>query len=292
MSSAAQQLSEWIEQTHPGLYDQLYGVAQQRTGAAILRRARLKGFGDDGDFTLDTGLIDQGLTDVLSQTAVQPLDLSTDFANALVDTGSIASQYTPPVAGAIQPLTIAPPSNVNTSFAPPPSSSGGGTLDAQTDSSGGFLQSIGSGIANAASSVGHFLTSAQGLTALTTLGTAYFKLQQNNVNAQLQQQVLQAQIARAQSGQSPAPISYVQGPGGSLIPVFNTSTGHGIPPGLVAAINSGQSTPITLPDGSMGYTIPNNLVGSLGGSLSLTQMLPWIALIGGVLFLLANRNPS
>jgi hypothetical protein len=89
------------------------------------------------------------------------------------------------------------------------------------DSVGSGLSSIGSGIENAVSSVGSWLTSSQGLTTLSSLGTAY-------LNNQTQQNVLQTQIARTQAAQAPLAVTYTQAPNGSLVPVVPVSSA-GVP---------------------------------------------------------------
>src|ERR1700722_4254237 len=172
MSTAAQQLSQWLENTHPDFYSYLYSYVSQRQGAAQLRNARLRGFGDDTSdltFTPDipdtSGSSDLTFTPDLPDTSVDPsASFSVDPSVNLDTTNAISSQYTPASVD-IQTLTstdLAPP-ELQTSI----STSDSGTLDVATDNSGGFLTSIGSGIASAASSVGNFLSSSQGLGDLT-----------------------------------------------------------------------------------------------------------------------------
>lgn len=165
------------------------------------------------------------------------------------------------------------------------------------DSTGNFLSSAGSGLASAASSVGSWLVSAQGLNTLANLGTAVLKTQATVANANLQSQVLQAQVQRAQAGQSPLPITYVQGSNGQPVPVYQTGTsadpyasvaaGMQLPPALAQAVQNGQAQLVTLPDGSIGYTLNQGLLSQLtsGGLLS----NPFLWLIGGGLLLLAVR---
>lgn len=160
-----------------------------------------------------------------------------------------------------------------------------------TDSSGGFwssigdtLSSVGSGIANAAESVGTYLTSSQGLSTLASLGTTYLNLQSSQANSQAQQAVLAQQIIRAQTGVAPAPIAYQNGQ-----PVYNTGAYDGgiasnnLPPALQAAILNGSAQPVQLPDGTIGYELSNpNTLSSVLGSGSIPPWL-WIALGGLVL---------
>lgn len=298
MSTAAQQLSQWIESAHPDFYSYLYSYVAQRQAAGQLRNARLRGFGDDsGDLYFTPDIPDTGggtdlyftpdipdvsgagsdlyFTPDLPDTTLGPsFDLDT--------TNAISSQYTPATVD-IQTLT-------STDLTPPAlqasvPSSGSGMLDVATDNSGGFLTSIGSGISSAVSSVGNFLTSPQGLTDVTKLASAYFALQNNKVNAQVQTAVLQAQIQRASVGGSPSPITYAVASNGQLVPVYAMSPGAALPAALAAAVQSGASQYVTTPDGVSGYTIPSNIVPALSGTQSLTSVLPWVALIVGGLLL-------
>jgi hypothetical protein len=265
MSTAAERLSQWLESTHPDLFDALFRHVQNRRMSAQLRTTRLRGFGQDDEF-------------------IDIPDTAIDFSPSMVDipTLDVSDLQTPNISAAID-------------SAPDITSA----LDVSTDNSGtGFLQSIGSGITSAASSVANFLTSSQGLSDLTKLGTAFFQVQNTKANAQLQSQVLQAQIARAGSGQSPSPISYAM-VNGQLVPVYSsaalpvTATGALIAPstmpsGLLSAISSGQSQLVTLPNGSTGYVVPSNAVGSLTGGASLQQLFPWLLLVGAALVMISR----
>lgn len=228
MLNAAQQLAQWIESEHPGLFQHLHANVTRGIERRVLQRARLNGLGDD-----------------LSLDDLQPITVSSSLMPAIADTGSSLS-----------------------------------------DSAGNFLSTLGSGIADATSSVGSWLTSGGGLNALASLGSTYFKTQastaQAQTNAQLQTAVLQAQVARAQAGLSPAPVSYVQGANGQTIPVYTGSVNTY--PALQAAIGAGQSQFVTTPN-IAGYTIPRNMVSTLGPGLSLGQIWPWALLIGGALVL-------
>jgi hypothetical protein len=283
MQSAAQQLSQWIEQTHPDFFDYLYSYVQRSGLANVSRKARLRGFGDDDfDFSVPD------ISDVMSNVTVDPIDLSSSIASQSIGApDTVTSQYTPstvdiPVLSSSDLQSISP---MNTVIGPQDS----GSLDVSTDNSGsGLLQSLGSGIASAASSVGSFLTSSQGLTTVANLAKAYFQLQTSQVAAQMQTQVLNSQLSRAAQGQAPNPITYVTGANGQLIPVYNTSALAGVgvypsnmPVALQSAISSGQSQLVTLPNGSTGYTIPQSIFGALGMSTSLSSLLPWILLIVG-----------
>lgn len=82
-----------------------------------------------------------------------------------------------------------------------------------------WLSSVGSSLSGAVKNVGTFLTSDKGLATLTTLGGAYLanKSQQN---------VLQTQVALAQAGFAPAPITNTNfGGNGGIQPIY-TPTGQ------------------------------------------------------------------
>ncbi len=87
-----------------------------------------------------------------------------------------------------------------------------------------WLSTVGSSLSGAVKSVGTFLTSEKGLSTLTTLGGAYLanKSQQN---------VLQTQVALAQAGMAPAPITNSNFSGG-VQPVY-TPTGQPVTPALL-----------------------------------------------------------
>lgn len=282
MSTAAQQLSQWIENTHPDFFSYLYSQVAQRRMSAQAGQTRLRGFGDDGsDLTEFVPTFDNS-SDALTE-FTPDIPSVTDSGFNLDTTSAISDQYSPAEFD-IPTLTsgdLAAPSSVTSQLAPQPSA-----LDVATDNSGSsFLSEVGSGISSAASSVGNFLTSSQGLSDVTKLATAYFGLQNNKVNAQVQTQVLQAQLARSAGGLSPAPITYAIGANGQLVPIYSASSTAGLPPALQAALAGGTSQYVTTPSGVSGYTVPTNMVSALTGGMSLSQLLPWILLIAGGLIL-------
>lgn len=128
-------------------------------------------------------------------------------------------------------------------------------------------------------SVGQYLTSPVGVATIANLGTAVLNAVTSTQVARAQVAVMQAQAQRAQQGLSPVPVTYVQGPNGQVIPVYNTGNGTQIlPSALQGAINGGYSQPITLPDGSMGYTLQSDTLSSLLGSNSIWLVLGLMAL--------------
>jgi hypothetical protein len=224
-------LAEWLGETHPDIFAQVYAEAV-KAGVNARPVRSLGSLGDDGDPTM----ADVGIDDNSALTSI--------------DTGTIGE---------------------GTSF---------------WDSVGSTLSTVGSGILNAAASVGNYLTSAQGLNTLANVGTAVLKTQQAQAVATTQQAVLQQQIVRAQTGIAPAPITYQNG-----LPVYSTGQLDGgidsgtLPPSLLAAIQNGTAIPVQLPDGTIGYELTNSstLNSVLGGS----TIPSWLWIAGGALLLIA-----
>lgn len=264
--TAAQQLAVWLETIHPEIYSQLQSHAQQATQRHILSRTRLRGFGqDDGSIDLSSLADDSNFPD------------SGDTITVVGD--AIASPDMTP----IDTSTFSTPLDVTSDIAAPMAD----TLPVTSGSGPSFLEQLGSGITQTASGVANFLTSPQGLTAVTNLGTAYFAATASATNAKTQNAVLQAQIAQTAMGRSPYPISYAQS-GSQLIPVYHTpAIGSGsvapIPAALANAIASGQSQYVP----GVGYTIPENTLSGLTG-MSLSSVLPWLLIIGVAVALLSR----
>jgi|ERR1700761_2667054 len=83
---------------------------------------------------------------------------------------------------------------------------------------------------SALSGVAKFLTSQQGLTSLANVAAAYFKASAAACNAAAakaaqQQAIVNAQLARALSGQSSLPIQYVTNSNGTTTPMISTTGG-------------------------------------------------------------------
>src|SRR4029077_4736696 len=249
MTTAAQQLAHWIEVEHPDFFRHLYLQIATARNQQTLSRTTLRGFGDDGgDFA--------------------PSDVTVDV------TADASPAYT---VDTIDPSTLSTPALDTGSFSTAISNPGG--------DSGSFLDSLGSGIASAATAVGSALTNPQVLSSIANLGAAYFKTQQVQATAAVQSQILQSQIARAQAGFGPAPITYMTGPTGQPVPVYASSTG--IPAALSQAIATGQARQVMLPNGQIGYTISTNILGGLS-STSLGSTLPWLLIAGAALVLLSR----
>lgn len=124
------------------------------------------------------------------------------------------------------------------------------------------LDSIGSGISDAASAVGTFLTTPSNVTALTSLASNYFTSTASQANAQTQLAVLQAQAQRTQAGLSPAPVTYVTSAQGVTTPVYVPAMASQIgAPAAAVPVNAGA--PVTLSNGQVAYPLTSSSVASL-----------------------------
>lgn len=148
---------------------------------------------------------------------------------------------------------------------------------------GGISTSTGpsstTGVPAQTATVGQFLSSPAGVTAIAQLGTAVLNSVTTANIAQAQAAVIQANAQRAAAGVSPVPVSYVTNAAGQLVPVYNTGTASSIlPPVLQQAIAGGTSVPVTLPSGETGYTLTSNTLSSLLGSNTIWLVLGALAL--------------
>jgi hypothetical protein len=151
-----------------------------------------------------------------------------------------------------------------------------GQAAAATDTSGGFwssigsgLSSVGSGLASAVTTVAGAIMSPQALGAAGNLAATVIKANAASAqSAQMQQAVLQSQLARTATGAGAAPIRYMTNPAtGQTVPYYyNAATGQYQPtaPGFFSA-----------------------LTGSIPGASSVTAYLPYILIGGGVLLVVA-----
>lgn len=86
-----------------------------------------------------------------------------------------------------------------------------------------WLSSVGTSVSSAIKNVGSFLTSKEGMTALTGIGTAYLQ-------TQAQRDALRAQVQMVQAGQSLLPIQSVGPNPNSALPVYvDPRTGQQMP---------------------------------------------------------------
>jgi hypothetical protein len=212
----ALKLSAWIYTQHPDLFRVLYArsLALQRSPLG-----RLGLFGDDVSLGDVTSTIDVGAGTVDAiDTSAPAVDLSTftpDLTPIGVDAGAgnvdLSSSITDPIAA-----SIAAPPALNATPA---------------DTSGSFWSGIGSAASGAGSAIASVAKLAvAALPAVATGAGAYFTAQSRTAvaqsQAQTQQAILAAQLARVTQGQAPAPISYVTNPvTGQRVPVYNSANG-------------------------------------------------------------------
>jgi hypothetical protein len=183
-------LATWLAAHHPELFVAVLKQAQSQQVAQKIKGQGLRGLADSDP----SGFAEPGLQTITVDTeAIVPSNFLTDAT----DTGSSFL------------------SNLGSGFA-----SVGSTL-------GNVAGSVGSGILGALGSVGSYLTSPVGLNNLTGLAKTYFAAQGAQSTAQSQQAVLQAQIGRAATGVSAAPITYQRDAAGNVVPVYATQTPQG-----------------------------------------------------------------
>lgn len=139
---------------------------------------------------------------------------------------------------------------------------------------GSVASDLGSDISGAASSVGDWLASGQGMSSLTNLANTYLQ-------DQTAQSVVQTQLSRAQQGLPPAPISYTTSSSGAVVPVYTASS---IPSSIAPYVTG---SPVNLGSGGTGVPISGQALGLLSGAGGLSQYLPYILLLGGAGLLVA-----
>jgi hypothetical protein len=122
-----------------------------------------------------------------------------------------------------------------------------------------FFSSLGTGVANAASQVGSFISSPEGMKTLTGLTTVYLQ-------SKAQKDALNAQVKLAQAGVPLAPIANTQDVYGGTVPYY-------YPP------NGGPPIPMS-----------SQLAAQLAPRSGLQDYLPYIAIAGGLglLFVIAR----
>lgn len=148
------------------------------------------------------------------------------------------------------------------------SAKGLGDWSSILSSVGSVASDLGSGISDAASSVGSYLTTGGGLTALSNLAGTYLQ-------SKTAQSVVQMQLARANQGMAPAPVSYATNASGQVVPVYTAT--------LPTSIAPYAGNAVTLSNGQSGYPLTTPALTALSGASTLSQYLPWILLGGGVL---------
>ena len=233
---ASAAFAQWLESTHPELYEALFAHAVSRG---------LRGFGDDpSDLGLD-------FSDPAAQAALQDMP---------VDTGNLDYVTASAYGDAVDAL----PGDLTSSISNNPISSS-------------------QGVTGSTSSVGNWLTSPQGLTAMANVGAATLNTLATAQMAKTQMAVIQAQAQRAIQGQSPVPVSYITNAQGQHVPVY---VGQQIPTSISAASGNGTARPVTLPNGTTGYTLSSPALTSLFGGSNLI----WVLLLAaGLLVAVASR---
>lgn len=195
-------LATWLAAHHPELFVAVLKQAQSQQVAEKIKRQGLRGLADDPSFISAT--YDHDFTaPTVTEAGLQNITVNSDAvipSNFLTDATDTGSSFL---------------SNLGSGFA-----SVGSTL-------GSVASSVGSGILGALGSVGSYLTSPVGLNNLTGLAKTYFAAQGAQSTAQSQQAVLQAQIGRAATGVSAAPITYQRDAAGNVVPVYATQTPQG-----------------------------------------------------------------
>lgn len=126
------------------------------------------------------------------------------------------------------------------------------------------LSSVGSDLSGAVSKVGSYIASPSGASTLSNLAGSYFNYRTATSGNSLQNQILGAQIANAQMGLSPQPVTYQTNALGQTVPVYAGTNSLGQP---------------------MSYGITSANVGSLYPS-TMSSYLPWILGGGAALVLL------
>jgi hypothetical protein len=119
-----------------------------------------------------------------------------------------------------------------------------------------------------------------------SLATQYFKTQQTQAAAQLSTAVINTQLARANAGQSPAPITYVRNPStGAIQAMVATGSGAGVPYyaqqplyNTYPSVSPGAQNYVPLTAQSLASLTPQTIAG----------YLPWIAAGALALFLLSR----
>lgn len=232
-AQAGLQLAQWLQAEHPEVFEAVFAQAVRQ--GVTNRRAQLRGFAGDDEY-------DHAFTVNLPEPVLQ--DIQIDTGNLEYVEASMYGDAMDALPGGLESLDVGVMSST--------------PVTASTSSSGG--------ITGALASVGHWLTSAQGLTSLTQLGSAVLNTVATTQVAKTQMAVIQAQAQMASLGKSPAPITYMHDAKGNLVPVYAPGVSQQIPTSITTAIGQGRSTPVTLPDGSTGYTLNSSTLSSVLGS--------------------------
>lgn len=233
-------LAYWLYRAHPGLFNILKNQVAQNSGSTRLGR-----LGDNGDISFDTGD---------TPTFVVGADTTPDLS--VVPAGSFPS-ISPDLSAMPDPALQTIGVDAATADISVPIDTGAAATAGAPAQATPASSSAG-GIGSALASVGSFLASATGLTALTNLGTAYYK--SNTPQAQ----TIATQAARVAAGTNPAAITYRYNTAGQLVPVL---------------AQNGINTPLT----------PSTLSSLLPSSLS-TYAIPIAIGIGVLVLALSSKR--
>jgi len=263
---AATELAAWIALNHP------------RTFAQLAKRAPVATYGPGtrlGDIAEDelSSFAPADTTDYSAGIDYSQFDIPTDSSDASVGDAlfgqsqsdiEAAINYDPSLQDVLfNPNDVGSPAPIVTDARTAPVSVSQPTQSAPATpaSTGNVLAAVGTSLANSVLNVGSFLTSPQGLSTLAGVATSFF-------NVKAQQAALATQVARAQQGLSPAPITYAMGPNGVPVPVLQGPNGA-----IAIDPTTGQ---------------PYNLSSQLTSSGSTLFGIPtWLLLAGGVILVLA-----
>lgn len=211
-------LAYWLYKVHPELFKPLLSQAQAS-------RVGLGRLGDDfspapSDFVpFDTSSYTPDTTIPLDTTSVT------------VSAGDVSAALDPVLVNLPDPALSTV--GIDAALATPQVSIDSSTAPASSSS----------GLGNALSSLGSFLTSTAGLTSLTNLATAVYKA--NTPQAA----TVATQAARVAGGVNPAPITYGYNAAGQLVPVLNKANTAGV------ALNS-QTLAGLIPSSLTPYVVP------------------------------------
>lgn len=198
-------LAIWLAVHHPDLF-----VATVRAARAARTGKTLQGGG--------LGRLAQG--DSLET-------FTPDLQTVSFDPGSVSVPFTPDLQTiSFDPGSMPLPDNLISDSSGILDTIGSGVTSAGT-TVGSALGSGSSGLLSLVGQAGSYLASPSGIKTLSSLGQSYFQSQTANANAQTQAAVLQTQIARAATGQPVAPITYTTAANGQLVPVYTSSTPQG-----------------------------------------------------------------
>lgn len=295
---SAVQFSLWLAVNHPDVFADVYRralVAQSSRGLGRFgRSSRAAHVGRLGDDSVDlapvdvtASYVDPSTFDSSSVIDLAPVDVTSQYID---ESGNVISQQDAQslfnLPSSVQPVDVSLPTpdlstsldmnSVNAAVNDPTITQTDPGTPGST-AGGSFLSALGQGLASATTALLKGAgTVAQGLTNPTTV-KALAGAAQSYFTAQAQSTALQTQLARANAGLSPAPITYTRDAYGNLVPVMaNPQTG------TIAYNAQGQPYYVN-PQTAQGL-MPGITTGNLSATLSsLTPYLPYI--IGGAALL-------